>query len=99
LTSRRDQIIALAARYAVPVIAFSRDWAVAGSVLTYGNNTAASWRKAGVYTGRILRGARLADLPVELDSKFELILNMKTAKALGIAVPNSLQLLANEVIE
>jgi putative ABC transport system substrate-binding protein len=99
LTSRRDQIIALAARYAVPVIAFSRDWAVAGSLLTYGNTAAASWRKAGVYTGRILRGARVADLPVELDSKFELILNMKTAKALGIKIPNSLQLLADEVIE
>jgi putative tryptophan/tyrosine transport system substrate-binding protein len=99
LTSRRDQIVALAARYAVPVIAFSRDWAVAGSLLTYGNNSTASYRKAGVYTGRILRGASLADLPVELDSKFELIINMKTAKALGIAIPNSLQLLADEVIE
>ena len=96
LASRRDQIIALAARYAVPVIALSRDWA-AGSLMTYGNNTATSYRKAGVYTGRILRGAKPAELPVDQDSKFELIINMKVAKALRIAVPNSLQLLADEV--
>jgi putative ABC transport system substrate-binding protein len=99
LTSRRDQIVALAAGYAVPTIGLSRIWAEAGSLITYGNDTAASYRKAGVYTGRILRGAKPADLPVDLDTKFELIINMKTAKALGIAVPTSLQLLADEVIE
>ena len=67
--------------------------------MTYGNNTATSYRKAGVYTGRILRGAKPAELPVDQDSKFELIINMKVAKTLRIAVPTSLQLLADEVIE
>jgi putative tryptophan/tyrosine transport system substrate-binding protein len=99
LTSRRDQIGALATRYAVPLAATSRDWIATGSLLVYGNNIVSNYRKAGIYTGRILRGAQPADLPVELDTKFELIINVKTAKALRITVPNSLQLLADEVIE
>jgi putative ABC transport system substrate-binding protein len=99
LTSRRDQIGALATRHAVPLAATSRDWIGTGSLLIYGNNIVSNYRRAGVYTGRILRGAQPADLPVELDTKFELIINVKTAKALGITVPNSLQLLADEVIE
>jgi putative ABC transport system substrate-binding protein len=99
LTSRRDQIAALAARHHLPSIGFNRDWAVAGAMMSYGNNLADSYRKAGMYTGRILRGTPPAELPVEQASKFELIINMKTAKALGVTVPNSLQLLADEVIE
>jgi putative ABC transport system substrate-binding protein len=99
LTSRRNQIAALAARHRLPSIGFNRDWAEAGALMSYGNNLADSYRKAGMYTGRILRGTRPAELPVEQASKFELIINMKTAKALGVNVPNSLQLLADEVIE
>jgi putative ABC transport system substrate-binding protein len=99
LTSRRNQIVELLARYHLPSIGFNRDWAEAGALMSYGNNLADSYRKAGIYTGRILRGTPPAELPVEQATKFELIINMKTAKALGVAVPNSLQLLADEVIE
>ena len=99
LTSRRHQIVALATRNAVPVIAFNRDWATAGAVMSYGNNIADAYRKAGVYAGRILRGEKPTDLPVDQATKFELVINMKTAKALGLTVPTSMQLLADEVIE
>ncbi len=99
LASRRDQIIALAARHALPAISVNRDFAEGGGLMSYGNNNIDSYRKAGVYTGRILKGAKPADLPVDQATKFELIINMKTAKALGLAVPNSMQILADEVIE
>jgi putative ABC transport system substrate-binding protein len=99
LTSRRAQIVALATRHAVPTIGFNREWPAAGAVMSYGNNIADAYRKAGVYTGRILRGERPADLPVDQATKFELVINIASAKALGFAVPTSLQLLADEVIE
>ena len=99
LASRRDQIIALAARQALPAISINRDFVEAGGLMSYGNNTINSYRKAGAYTARILKGAIPADLPVEQATKFELIINMKTAKALGLAVPNSMQILADEVVE
>jgi putative ABC transport system substrate-binding protein len=99
LTSRRAQIASLAVRHAVPAISFNRDFAIAGGLMSYGNNVSESYRKIGVYAGRILRGAQPSELPVELATKFELIINMKAAKALGLTVPNSLQLLADEVIE
>jgi putative ABC transport system substrate-binding protein len=99
LTSRRTQIVELAARHHLPSIGFNRDWAEAGALMSYGNNVTDSFRKAGMYTGRILRGTPPAELPIEQASKFELIINMKTAKSLGVVVPNSLQLLADEVIE
>ena len=67
--------------------------------MSYGNNIADAYRKAGVYTARILKGAKPADLPVDRASKFELIINLNTAKSLGLSVPNSMQLLADEVIE
>ena len=83
----------------MPSISFNRDFAVVGGLISYGNDVADAHRKAGIYVGRILKGEKPADLPVEQSTKFELVLNMKTAKALSIPVPNSMQLLADELIE
>ncbi len=99
LTSRRAQVMALAARHAVPTIGFNREWSAAGALMSYGNNIADAYRKAGIYAGRILKGERPGDLPVEQATKFELVINIAVAKALGVAVPTSMQLLADEVIE
>jgi putative ABC transport system substrate-binding protein len=99
LVRRCDQIIALAARHATPAMYSARECAVAGGLMSYAPNFADSYREAGIYTGRILRGEKPADLPVQESTKFEFLINLKTAKALGIEVPNSMQLLANEVIE
>jgi ABC-type uncharacterized transport system substrate-binding protein len=96
---RRHHIIALAARYAIPAIYGVREFAVAGGLMSYGTDFVDSYRQAGVYTGRIVRGEKPADLPVQRSTKFEFVINFKTAKALGLAVPNAMQLLADEVIE
>ena len=96
---RREQIVALAKRYAVPTIYEWRSFALAGGLVSYGPDRLASYRQAGVLVGRILKGEKAGDLPVMRPSKFELIINMKAAKALGIEVPSSMQLLADEVIE
>jgi putative tryptophan/tyrosine transport system substrate-binding protein len=97
--ARRDRIVALAARYRIPAVYPMREFAVAGGLMSYGTDFVDSYRQAGVYTGRIIRGENPADLPVQRSTKFELVINFKTAKALGLAVPNSMQLLADEVIE
>jgi putative tryptophan/tyrosine transport system substrate-binding protein len=97
--AQRDHIVAQAARHAIPAIYPAREFAVAGGLMSYGSDFADSYRQAGVYTGRIVRGEKPADLPVQRSTKFEFVINFKTAKALGLEVPNSMQLLADEVIE
>ena len=97
--SRREQIAALGLRYALPTMALTRRAVAAGSLLSYGANQADVYRQAGIYVGRILKGEKPADLPVLQPSKFELVINMKTAKALGITVPPSLLVEVDEIIE
>jgi putative tryptophan/tyrosine transport system substrate-binding protein len=97
--SRRDDLIALAARHKLPTIYGFRDVAVAGGLMSYGIDLADVYRQQGLYAGRILRGTKAADLPVIQPTKFELVVNLKTAKALGLTVSENLLALADEVIE
>jgi len=99
LTNRRQQIIALAARHAVPTIYPFREFAVDGGLISYGNDVPDTFRRAGVYAGRILKGDKPANLPVELSTKFELVINRKTANALGLDIPTKLVFTADEVVE
>ncbi len=98
-TTRAGQFVVLAARHNLPVVHANREFAAAGGLISYGNDASDAYRRAGVYVGRILRGAKPADLPIDRATKFELVINLQTAKTLKLHISAKLLALADEVIE
>ena len=97
--TRRDRIVALAARFKLPTMYQFRDYAVAGGLMSYGISISDGYHQVGVYTGQVLKGAKPADLPIQQSIRFEFVINTKTAKALGLSIPDKLLALADEVVE
>ena len=97
--TRRERIVALAAQFKLPTMYQFRDYVAAGGLMSYGVSISDGYRQVGVYTGQVLKGAKPADLPIQQSVRFEFVINMKTAKALGLSIPDKLLALADEVIE